>query len=210
MPSSCQDLQCLGHVVSGFYLVKGKEKKQIESVYCNFDRPGSKKDEKRDENSPAESRLGFLDVKTAPVYFYVQRNKGYFKSFSILPWELNRLNIGNAMDLETGIFTVPTTGVYHFHFSGMSSLKNHFQIALRVNGVKVGYAISDSRITSDTDVDAEYHPASLHSTLKLIKGDKIDLWLHWGVLYDDKNHFSHFTGWLDEEELSLWITEFNC
>ena len=197
MPTSCQDLQCLGHAVNGFYLVAAKEKKQMETVYCNFDRSGSKKDERTD-NSPSESRLGFVDVKKSPVYFYVQRNRGYWTTLTTIPWELAQLNIGNAINLETGVFTAPKEGVYQFHFSGISFIRNHFQITLRLNGVRVGYTIADSR-ASGPMAYTEYNTGTLHSLLKLKKGDQVDLWLHMGALYEDANHFTHFVGWLDEE-----------
>ena len=204
MPSSCQELRCLGHELNGLYFVKGANKKKIESIYCNFDRSASQTDSGIDSpGSFIESRLGFIDVKTSPVHFYVQRNRIYSTAYSVIPWELARLNIGNAMDLSSGVFTAPKTGVYHFHFSGHSVLSNYFQITLQLNGMRMGYAISDSRITSNADADAEYHPGSLHSRLKLKKGDQIDLWLHFGALYDDGNHFSHFTGWLDDEDLQF-------
>jgi hypothetical protein len=34
MPTSCTDLQRMGHKLSGFFLVKGSKK--METVYCNF------------------------------------------------------------------------------------------------------------------------------------------------------------------------------
>jgi len=38
VPSSCKDLQLLGHQISGFYLVKGLDLKEskIDTVYCEF------------------------------------------------------------------------------------------------------------------------------------------------------------------------------
>ena len=38
MPSSCQDLKNIGHVLSGFYSVKGQVqlKGVLQSVYCDF------------------------------------------------------------------------------------------------------------------------------------------------------------------------------
>ena len=40
MPTSCKDLQLLGHKLNGFYLVKTSSKSnlgaQIETVYCDF------------------------------------------------------------------------------------------------------------------------------------------------------------------------------
>ena len=34
MPTSCADLRIIGHILNGFYLIKGA--KNIETVYCDF------------------------------------------------------------------------------------------------------------------------------------------------------------------------------
>ena len=138
-----------------------------------------------------ETVAGLVDVKTLPVQFYVQRNSTYSTEFSVIPWELASLNIGGAMNLATGVFTVPRDGVYHFHFSGTAY--SGFQIYLRLNGVGVGLAYAYT----------SWDFASLHSTLQLKTGDKVDLWLNSGELGDNELHTSHFTGWLDDEDLQI-------
>ena len=95
------------------------------------------------------------------------------------------------MDLNTGVFTAPKEGFYHFHFSGKSP--NVYHIYLRLNGENIGFAHSHT--------NSDY--ASIHSTLQLKKGDRVDLWLLVGTLYDDYANQAHFTGWLDQEELLL-------
>ena len=114
----------------------------------------------------------------------------------MLPWSRSQLNIGNAMSL-TGIFTAPYNGIYHFSFSGVKDAsKEPLFVYLRLNSNKVGLAeaASSSSILYDS--------MSLHSTLQLEKGDKIDLWITGSTsLYDDNSHRTHFTGWLIEEDL---------
>lgn len=40
------------------------------------------------------------------------------------------------------------------------------------------------------------------STLKLKEGDRIDLiYMAKGKLFDDHDHYTHFTGWIIEEDL---------
>ena len=72
-------------------------------------------------------------------------------------------------------------------------------ISLQVNGKLVGTAHADSGDSNDLEI------ASLHSTLALIKGDQVALWLGGGELHEhsDRRHYNHFTGWLDEEDLHL-------
>jgi hypothetical protein len=64
--------------------------------------------------------IGLVDVKTETVHFSVQRNSSYSTVGSVIPWQLlERLNLGNAMDLEAGVLTAPRDGVYHFDFSAI-------------------------------------------------------------------------------------------
>ena len=72
---------------------------------------------KEEKQSVKETSLGNIDVKTKSVHFYVQRDKPFSTPNVVIPFELERLNVGGAMNLTTGIFTVPVAGIYHFEFS---------------------------------------------------------------------------------------------
>jgi len=46
-----------------------------------------------------------------------------------------------------------------------------------------------------------YDVVSLSASLQLAAGDRVDLYnLNTGVLVDDNDHYTHFSGWLVEEE----------
>jgi len=62
--------------------------------------------------------IGSLDIKKKSVHFYVTRQNNVGPSDAI-PWEVEHLNEGGAMDLPSGVFTVPVNGIYHFDFSGL-------------------------------------------------------------------------------------------
>ena len=101
------------------------------------------------------------------------------------------------MNLSSGIFTAPKTGVYHFSFSGMKdSSDTELVIYLRKNGVIIAKALGTSEKFS--------FMASFASTLSLNIGDTIDLYKTTGSLLDNADElFTHFTGWIVEEHLDI-------
>lgn len=146
-----------------------------------------------------EKRLGFIDIKSSAggIYFYVQRNSSKPTSGpSILRYNTQRLNLGGAMNLSTGVFTVPKAGVYHFEFVG---LKNGdiepLCVSLRVNGVRVG--------ESFTGYGPVVVAVAIHSTLKLKSGDRVNIFIDNGSLTYCSGNCIHFTGWLLEEDMMV-------
>jgi hypothetical protein len=56
--------------------------------------------------------IGYADVKSAPVHFYVKRESDLDTENTPIPFDVAVVNEGNAMDLTTGIFTAPWPGIY--------------------------------------------------------------------------------------------------
>ena len=142
----------------------------------------------------SQDLIGHVDVKTSTAHFYVQR-KSSFGSNAVVPFELARLNEGNAFNLKSGIFTVPVTGIYHFEFSGVKlNYASHLSIFLQVNGVNVGLANTKG---GANDV------ATLSASLRLVAGDRVNLYnpAGRGEIIDGQSSLTHFSGWLVEEDL---------
>jgi hypothetical protein len=156
--------------------------------------------------------IGYADVKSAPVHFYVQRKYSIYVdgTESMIRFEIERVNIGNAMDLRTGIFTSPRPGTYFFSFSGIGE---HSHLHKEPVSMYIGLLLNGRIIGSDftEETTSYYHsvkrgPLSIQSTLKLNEGDEVWLRIYrsQGYIYlleDGDKHFSHFTGFMLEEEI---------
>ena len=134
--------------------------------------------------------IGYADVKSTPVYFYVQTNVHHSTVNTAIPFEVTRTNVGNAMNPSTGIFTAPRPGKYFFTFSGISYAAIS-QIELHLNGVLLGASYSSSGAGT----------FSHHATLELSQGDQIRLFLTLGSVWGDGRHFTSFVGILIEEDV---------
>ena len=125
-----------------------------------------------------------------PVYFNVQKNVGYCKPKSSIPFEIVNINVGGAFDSEHQEFVSPLDGIYEFTVKGLKTGKQQVtEVSFRLNGTPVAFTYAD--IASSHDYHA---PFSMNSILKLEKGDRIDLLLKKGCLYDDNNRYTQFTG----------------
>ena len=95
------------------------------------------------------------------------------------------------------IFKAPKSGVYQFAFNALKNplIQDTLVVFLRVNGVNIGITFSVSGLFQ--------YPVSLHSTLKLKKGDRVYLYQGRGKFdCNDEELSSHFTGSLLEEDLN--------
>jgi hypothetical protein len=113
------------------------------------------------------------------------------------------MNEGNAMDLTTGIFTAPRPGIYFFSFTALagfpaSSSYASFSSFLYLNGNLIG----SSYIKEYNPVN-HYSPLTLQSTLNLKKGDQVWVQISPGYshMFDNSFHYTHFTGFMLEEEI---------
>ncbi len=155
--------------------------------------------------------IGYADIKSAPVYFYVQRNAHYethwFTSTGTpITYSLTRVNEGNAMDLYRGKFRAPRPGIYFFSFTALSRLpssshKVNFSVSLYLNYDRIGIAFVEEYYTQD----GQNEQVTIQSTLKLKTGDQV--WaqissMSYGVkLTDYDGQYTHFTGFMLEEEI---------
>lgn len=106
------------------------------------------------------------------------------------------------MNLKSGIFTAPKTGIYAFLFAIVKSgfHMDYVDVFFRLNGIRIGDSAGGPGFLAV--------PVSFPVTLKLKRGDRIDLQKSKnGKLADCAPAFSgychHFSGWLLEEKIEM-------
>jgi len=149
-----------------------------------------------------ETMIGNVDIKTRSVYFFVQRN-GILVQDGIIPYEIERLNVGGAMNVTTGAFIAPVPGIYHFQFSSAKVFSsNYAEAVLQLNGNRISYSVAGkwgSKFNAEISNMRE-----ISCFLRLKTGDRVEVSKSGAALNDASGHHStYFTGSLLEEELEL-------
>ena len=153
--------------------------------------------------------IGYNDVKTSPTFFHVQKNLGFSSVGVPIPFEVEKVNTGSAMDVSTGVFTTPKSGIYQFSFSGLvrfeSDDSGDLELRFYLNGQRIGSSYSTKSSAWSSVTDSKFNDIHLSMTLKLQESDRIWLEIHAhgaGVsLHDAVDwHHTHFTGLLVEED----------
>ena len=112
-----------------------------------------------------------------------------------IPFDVEVLNIGGAMNLTSGIFTTPRAGTSSFSFIGFahipgSSSKLGLAVRMYLNGNLIGSGLADEAGTAN-----QFETLSLQSALNLQKGDQISLQINQmdtgTYLHDSSNHYNH-------------------
>jgi len=143
-----------------------------------------------------------MAIKSSPIYFYVQRESSFAVPNAVISYEVELLNEGQALDLASGVFRAPVSGVYYFSFKSFAGSPPSkmtkwiiTSVALRLNG---------KTVTTSTIVFGGLM-VSLECTIKLNQNDLVDVKKGpTGTLEDNSiEHLTHFSGFLLDEYLTF-------
>ena len=91
-----------------------------------------------------DTAVGVVDVKSSPVYFHVQRNSTYSITGTKIPFQIERLNVGGGMNITSGIFTAPKSGIYFFSFTGLKvNAASQLHVELYLNSIPITFALGE-------------------------------------------------------------------
>lgn len=141
--------------------------------------------------------IGNVELKTKSVHFYVQRTTTDGTP-GMIPFQKELLNLGGAMNLDTGLFSAPVNGIYHFEFAALKhySTSSESYVHLVVNGKEVGTSFAK-------EGDFFIGHSGISASLLLKAGDKVGIEKTDGGFADWYHRYTHFTGRLVEQQIEL-------
>jgi hypothetical protein len=149
--------------------------------------------------------IGYNGVKSAPVYFHARRTEK-FNTTGLINFTSILLNVGNAMDGASGIFTAPRSGIYFFSFTGHVLFPASDRVSSEILFARNGGEFERTSITETNTGADHWSVLTLQATQNLISGDTVGLILSSispGAYLNGDSIVSRtfFTGFLLEEEI---------
>ncbi|CAG0899781.1 unnamed protein product [Darwinula stevensoni] len=181
--TSCSSIRRDGNTRSGYHLIN-KENGRFEVVLCRMD---------LEETDPDFQVETGATIQSGGAIFDAYRTNNYNTPASVIKYESSNVNIGNALQLSTGIFTAPIAGIYAFQFHCFNG--DHgtdFLVYIRQNGARK----AEIRKYSGT-MDADFDMVGQSVILQLSRNDQVDVYLDYGDVYGGAGRiYTHFIGYL--------------
>ena len=133
----------------------------------------------------------FSATKPDPVAFYAQltTDKSGVTNHETLAFDKIMINLGNAYNGMSGVFTAPSMGLYAFHWTNTNADRSYMNTELIVQNQVYGKAMSDAMDHND------YAVASNLAIAQLNRGDQV--WVRSGTWHNGKlrgDLYSTFSG----------------
>ena len=135
-----------------------------------------------------ETSIGFIEAFQTPgrIIFSAYRQEGFTISGDVRYTTLVE-NVGNGLDISSGVFSCPQSGLYMLSFSGLTTNEGtDTDVGIYINGVSVLYLTSSSYTRGD-------HIS--HTWLSYLNyNDKVNLRITLGQMYSYSNRRITFNG----------------
>ena len=120
---------------------------------------------------------------------------GPFPDDKLIPYKHVSINLGDSYSTETGIFTVPRSGVYSLALTVYSDAGAPGNTLAACASVQVNVQVVAG--SKDRNMQDQEDSATIVMALHLNAGDKVAVNLPIGCfLCDDNSHYNTFTGFL--------------
>jgi len=166
---------------------------------------------KKIQNAIHDTMEPSREPKHTMVAFDAFRNKPFHEDQKYITFDGMKVNIGGAMDPDSGMFKAPVPGVYSFSFHGLTQdgTATYVKLVHRKMGETEWENVAGTyrRHEKEEDEQTEIQDATkilknaegmlaLSVLLELGEGDEVALFSYHGNLRDGGWHYTHFTGYL--------------
>lgn len=118
------------------------------------------------------------------IYFDAYKKTGFSSVNSVIPYDDIAVNLGNGLDVKSGIFTAPVDGDYLLMFTALKNVEStYLRFLMKKNAtttVAATYAYSENKVAT---------PMKMSSIQSLKKGETISVVLSTGSSSDFDNEF---------------------
>ncbi|CAG0900810.1 unnamed protein product [Darwinula stevensoni] len=175
--TSCSSLRRAGNTRTGYHLISRK-KGRLDVVLCQMD---------LDETDPKFQMETSALIQDGAVIFDAFRRSDYITENSVIRYESTEVNIGDAMDPNTGVFTAPIAGIYSFSF-------HYYTDDFGLVHIRQNELVKAAMYTFYTSDLGEHDVPGQSVVLQLAEGDTVDVYLFFGKAMSNTDRYVHFVG----------------
>jgi len=167
-------------------------------------RPKRSNEDARDgRNFLASTATSDFLIKKPVVAFDAYRNSQFDHEQSVVKYDGTLVNVGNGMNVTSGIFTAPHPGIYAFNFHALTRDGTATYIKIMHNGRNVGGAYRRHEGEGDESHDSvgqglEKAEGMLTQSVvvQVEENDQVSVFAYHGNIRDGGWHYTHFNGYL--------------